>query len=100
MEVNWEEFVKLMKDESRPSEELYKKMVDELKKSRILSDDPEGNYYIVHDCVLINPQNLPYRPSGILFFTRKNDAEGYAKAMYPNADHKPEVFKYKCVLPA
>jgi hypothetical protein len=27
--TDWEKFVEIMKDASRPSEELYKKMVDE-----------------------------------------------------------------------
>jgi hypothetical protein len=66
--------------------------------SGILSPDPENNYYVVWSCAVVNPQNLPYRPSGTLFFTRKKDAKEYGEAMYPNVGHKPQVFRYSSVI--
>lgn len=50
----------------------------------VLSLTPEGNYQLTECSILLNPRTRSLLP---LYFTRKEDAEFYSKAMYDSTTH-------------
>ena len=57
---DWKYFVEVMRDQTK--EDLYKKIVDDLLETKILSLYPKDHCIVMwENCVPINPRTMPYR---------------------------------------
>ena len=90
--VDWKKIAEMEKTarEGTYSTILLYGTYDHLIDLGILSLEPEGNYQLTGCSVLLNPRSHGLLP---VYFTRKEDAESYKKAMFSGALYSVDVFK-------